>query len=108
MRLQYLAFDMIYDEVYNNDYIRNFGISTVQIGSLNPIMVDGTGMCGALSCYCRAMKLSSPCVDGPEFDGFKVNFDEAMRRQTIYKQQEVQNTVISFAAKPSKSLFLNL
>jgi ferredoxin--NADP+ reductase len=57
------------------------------IVSLNPIMVDGTGMCGA----CRvtvgdAVKFA--CVDGPEFDGHLVNFDEAMRRQTIYKTAE--------------------
>ena len=50
--------------------------------SLNPIMVDGTGMCGA----CRVTvggKVKFACVDGPEFDGHQVNFDEAMRRQTI-------------------------
>jgi len=55
--------------------------------SLNPIMVDGTGMCGA----CRVTvggKVKFACVDGPEFDGHAVNFDEAMRRQTIYKTQE--------------------
>ncbi|MDE7269138.1 MAG: sulfide/dihydroorotate dehydrogenase-like FAD/NAD-binding protein [Acetatifactor sp.] len=55
--------------------------------SLNPIMVDGTGMCGA----CRVTvdgKVKFACVDGPEFDGHAVNFDEAMRRQQIYKTQE--------------------
>lgn len=55
--------------------------------SLNPIMVDGTGMCGA----CRVTvggKIRFACVDGPEFDGHQVNFDEAMRRQTIYKTAE--------------------
>ncbi len=55
--------------------------------SLNPIMVDGTGMCGA----CRVTvggKVKFACVDGPEFDGHEVNFDEAMRRQTIYKTEE--------------------
>ncbi len=55
--------------------------------SLNPIMVDGTGMCGA----CRVTvdgKVKFACVDGPEFDGHKVNFDEAMRRQTMYKTAE--------------------
>ena len=55
--------------------------------SLNPIMVDGTGMCGA----CRVTvdgKVKFACVDGPEFDGHAVNFDEAMRRQTIYKTEE--------------------
>ena len=57
------------------------------IVSLNPIMVDGTGMCGA----CRVTvgdEIKFACVDGPEFDGFKVNFDEAMRRQTLYKTEE--------------------
>ena len=55
--------------------------------SLNPIMVDGTGMCGA----CRVTvggKVKFACVDGPEFDGHEVNFDEAMRRQQIYKTAE--------------------
>jgi len=55
--------------------------------SLNPIMVDGTGMCGA----CRVTvgdKVKFACVDGPEFDGHAVNFDEAMRRQMMYKTKE--------------------
>ena len=55
--------------------------------SLNPIMVDGTGMCGA----CRVTvggKVKFACVDGPEFDGHQVNFDEAMQRQQIYKTAE--------------------
>ncbi len=55
--------------------------------SLNPIMVDGTGMCGA----CRVTvggEVKFACVDGPEFDGHLVNFDEAMRRQTMYKTEE--------------------
>lgn len=57
------------------------------IVSLNPIMVDGTGMCGA----CRVTigdEVKFACVDGPEFDGHKVNFDEAMRRQQLYKTKE--------------------
>ena len=57
------------------------------IVSLNPIMVDGTGMCGA----CRVSvggKVKFACVDGPEFDGHQVNFDEAMQRQQLYKTQE--------------------
>lgn len=57
------------------------------IVSLNPIMVDGTGMCGA----CRVTvggEVKFACVDGPEFDGHKVNFDEAMKRQQIYKTVE--------------------
>lgn len=55
--------------------------------SLNALMVDGTGMCGA----CRVSvggKTLFTCVDGPEFDGHKVDFDEAMRRQAMYKNQE--------------------
>ena len=55
--------------------------------SLNPIMVDGTGMCGA----CRVIvdgKVRFACVDGPEFDGHKVDFDLAMKRQQLYKTEE--------------------
>ena len=55
--------------------------------SMNPIMVDGTGMCGA----CRLMvggEVKFACVDGPEFDGHKVDFDLAMKRQQMYKTDE--------------------
>ncbi|WP_371025169.1 sulfide/dihydroorotate dehydrogenase-like FAD/NAD-binding protein [Paraclostridium ghonii] len=55
--------------------------------SLNPIMVDGTGMCGA----CRVNvggEIKFACVDGPEFDGHLVSFDESMRRQAMYKTEE--------------------
>ena len=55
--------------------------------SLNPIMVDGTGMCGA----CRVTidgEVKFACVDGPDFDGHQVDFDEAMQRQQIYKTAE--------------------
>ena len=61
------------------------------IVSMNPVMVDGTGMCGA----CRITvdgETKFACVDGPEFDGHKVNFEEAMRRQKIYKKEEVSET----------------
>ena len=64
---------------------KDLGIPTIV--SLNPIMVDGTGMCGA----CRVTvgdKVKFACVDGPEFDGHLVNFDEAMKRQQIYKTAE--------------------
>jgi ferredoxin/flavodoxin---NADP+ reductase len=57
------------------------------IVSLNTLMVDGTGMCGA----CRVSvggKTRFACVDGPEFDGYEVDFDEAMRRQGQYKTEE--------------------
>ena len=55
--------------------------------SLNTLMVDGTGMCGA----CRVTvggKTRFACVEGPEFDGYEVDFDEAMRRQGQYKEEE--------------------
>lgn len=55
--------------------------------SMNPIMVDGTGMCGA----CRLVvgdEVKFACVDGPEFDGHLVDFDQAMRRQAQYKTEE--------------------
>lgn len=55
--------------------------------SLNTLMVDGTGMCGA----CRVSvggKMKFACVDGPEFDGYLVDFDEAMRRSGQYKAEE--------------------
>lgn len=57
------------------------------IVSMNPIMVDGTGMCGA----CRLKvgdEIKFACVDGPEFDGHLVDFDQAMRRQRMYKTEE--------------------
>ena len=55
--------------------------------SLNTIMVDGTGMCGC----CRITvggKVRFACVEGPEFDAYAVDFDEALRRQTMYRPQE--------------------
>ena len=59
------------------------------IVSLNTLMVDGTGMCGA----CRVSvggKTRFACVEGPEFDGYEVDFDEAMRRQGQYKAEEAE------------------
>ncbi len=64
---------------------KEFNIPTIV--SLNPIMVDGTGMCGA----CRVSiggKTKFACVDGPDFDGFEVDFDELMKRQKIYTDEE--------------------
>ena len=64
---------------------KELGIPTV--ASMNPIMVDGTGMCGA----CRLTvgdEIKFACVDGPEFDGHLIDFDEAMKRQQIYKTTE--------------------
>ncbi|MBP6948414.1 MAG: sulfide/dihydroorotate dehydrogenase-like FAD/NAD-binding protein [Bacteroidales bacterium] len=57
--------------------------------SLNTIMVDGTGMCGA----CRVSvggKTRFACVEGPEFDAYQVDFDEAMRRQSMYREFEIE------------------
>ena len=62
-----------------------YGLKTLV--SLNPIMVDGTGMCGG----CRVTvggKVKFACVDGPDFDGHQVDFDELMNRNTIYREQE--------------------
>lgn len=65
---------------------KEYGIHTIV--SLNSLMVDGTGMCGA----CRVTvggKTKFACVDGPEFDAHQVDFDEAMRRQGMYRQYEI-------------------
>ncbi len=64
---------------------KQYGIKTIV--SMNPVMIDGTGMCGG----CRVTvggKTKFACVDGPDFDGHLVDFDEAMRRQQMYKSQE--------------------
>ena len=64
---------------------KELGIHTIV--SMNPIMVDGTGMCGA----CRLQvgdEIKFACVDGPEFDGHLVDFDQAMKRSQMYKTQE--------------------
>ena len=62
-----------------------FGIKTVV--SMNPIMIDGTGMCGG----CRLSvggKMKFACVDGPDFDGHEVDFDEAIKRGSVYRDVE--------------------
>ena len=64
---------------------RPFGIPTIV--SLNPIMVDGTGMCGG----CRVTvggRMRFACVDGPDFDGHQVDFDELADRLTTYRTFE--------------------
>ncbi|SFG83444.1 sulfide/dihydroorotate dehydrogenase-like FAD/NAD-binding protein [Oribacterium sp. WCC10] len=64
---------------------RDLGIPTIV--SMNPVMIDGTGMCGA----CRLVvgdEVKFACVDGPEFDGHLVDFDLAMKRQRQYKDEE--------------------
>ena len=70
------------------DVTRPFGVKTTV--SLNPIMVDGIGMCGA----CRVTvggKTRFACVDGPEFDGHQVDFAELRRRLSAYRAQEQQS-----------------
>lgn len=65
-----------------------YGLKTIV--SLNPIMVDGTGMCGG----CRATvggKRVFVCVDGPEFDGHQVDFNELQRRNSVYRSQEKES-----------------
>ena len=65
-----------------------YGIKTLV--SLNPIMIDGTGMCGG----CRVTvggKIRYACVDGPDFDGHQVDFDELMKRNSTYKEQEAEH-----------------
>ena len=64
---------------------KEHGIKTIV--SMNPVMIDGTGMCGG----CRVTvggKMLFACVDGPDFDGHEVDYDEAIRRQGMYKKQE--------------------
>lgn len=64
---------------------KEYGIKTIV--SMNPIMVDGTGMCGG----CRLTvggKVKFACIDGPEFDGHLVDFDEVIQRNSVYKEEE--------------------
>jgi ferredoxin--NADP+ reductase len=68
-----------------SEITRQYNVPTVV--SMNPIMVDGTGMCGG----CRVTvggEVRYACVDGPDFDGHLVDFDEAMRRQRMYREEE--------------------
>ncbi len=67
------------------DITKKYGIKTIV--SLNPLMIDGTGMCGC----CRVTvdgKVRYACVEGPDFDGHLVDFDELMRRNSTYKEHE--------------------
>lgn len=71
-----------------SEITKKYGIKTLV--SLNPLMVDGTGMCGC----CRvtvAGELKFACVDGPEFDGHDVDFDELMIRNNIYRKREMED-----------------
>ena len=64
---------------------KKLGIPTIV--SMNPVMVDGTGMCGG----CRLMvggEVKFACVDGPEFDGHQVDFAELMSRNSVYRNRE--------------------
>jgi len=68
-----------------SEITKQYNVPTVV--SMNPIMVDGTGMCGG----CRVTvggEVRYACVDGPDFDGHLVDFDEAMRRQRMYREEE--------------------
>ena len=67
------------------DMTKKHNVKTIV--SMNPLMVDGSGMCGA----CRCMVDGKPkfaCIHGPEFDGHKVDFDSALKRLNIYKEEE--------------------
>ncbi|MDA8423610.1 MAG: hypothetical protein M0Z89_09790, partial [Nitrospiraceae bacterium] len=67
---------------------KSFGVKTMV--SLNPIMIDGTGMCGG----CRvsvAGVTKFACLDGPEFDGHEVDWDQLMNRQKTYKNEEKES-----------------
>ena len=66
---------------------KQYGIKTVV--SMNPIMIDGTGMCGC----CRLSvggKMKFACVDGPDFDGHEVDYDEILKRASTYKEFEAR------------------
>jgi len=68
-----------------SELTKKYGIKTIV--SMNPVMIDGTGMCGG----CRVTvggEIKFACVDGPDFDGHLVDFDEAIRRQSMYKEHE--------------------
>jgi ferredoxin--NADP+ reductase len=73
-----------------------YGIKTIV--SLNPIMIDGTGMCGG----CRVTvggQIKYACVDGPDFDGHEVDFDELMKRNSTYREQEHECRMLKSAEK---------
>lgn len=73
---------------------KKYGIKTLV--SLDPIMVDGTGMCGG----CRVTvggKIRYACVEGPDFDGHEVDFDELMRRNGVFKEREAECRMMQLA-----------
>jgi NAD(P)H-flavin reductase len=67
------------------DVTKKYNIKTIV--SMNPIMVDGSGMCGACRCEVDG-KPKFACIHGPEFDGHKVNFEKALQRMNTYKEEE--------------------
>jgi len=76
-----------------------YGIKTIV--SMNPIMIDGTGMCGG----CRVTvdgKIKFACIDGPDFDGHKVDFDELIRRNKMYAKQEREADCRLFGKTPDE------
>jgi ferredoxin/flavodoxin---NADP+ reductase len=82
------------------DVTRNAHIRTVV--SLNPIMIDGTGMCGG----CRVLvdgKSEFACVDGPEFDAHRVNFEVLVQRNAMYREAE-RKSLAEFEAEPNRQL----
>lgn len=68
-----------------SEITKKYNLKTIV--SMNPIMVDGTGMCGACRCEVEG-KPKFACIDGPEFDGHKIDFDIALKRLNIYKEEE--------------------
>ena len=93
--------DQLKEKINNYDYIVTIGPVIMMkfvcdltkeknvktIVSMNPIMVDGTGMCGACRCKVDG-KTKFACIDGPEFDGALIDFDLALNRMSIYKKEE--------------------
>ena len=67
------------------DLTKKYNVQTIV--SMNPLMVDGSGMCGACRCEIDG-KPKFACIHGPEFDGHKVNFDLALKRMNVYKEEE--------------------
>ncbi|MBR2828741.1 MAG: sulfide/dihydroorotate dehydrogenase-like FAD/NAD-binding protein [Bacilli bacterium] len=68
-----------------SELTKKYGIQTIV--SMNPLMVDGSGMCGACRCEVDG-KPKFACIHGPEFDGHKVDFSLALKRMNIYKEEE--------------------
>ena len=67
------------------DLTRKYNLKTIV--SMNPLMIDGSGMCGACRCLVDG-KQKFACTEGPEFDGHKVNFDLVLKRLNTYKEEE--------------------